>query len=68
MTGTFLHEFETPVYGLAPGQRGTPAPGFFLITPLRLADGAIVMVNRGFVPDRASRAGLASGKPALWAR
>ena len=48
--GTFLHQFETPVYGLAPGQRGTPAQGFFLITPLRLADGAIVMVNRGFVP------------------
>ena len=48
--GTFLHQFETPVYGLAPGQRGTPAQGFFLMTPLRLADGAIVMVNRGFVP------------------
>ena len=51
MTGTFLHDLETPVYGLAPGPARGARPGlFFLITPLRLADGAIVMVNRGFVP------------------
>jgi surfeit locus 1 family protein len=50
VTGTFLHPFETPVYGLAPGQRGAPAQGYYLMTPLRLADGATVMVNRGFVP------------------
>lgn len=51
VTGTFLHNFETPVYGLAPVQRGAPAQGYYLMTPLRLADGAIVMVNRGFVPN-----------------
>jgi len=50
LTGTFLHQFETPVYGLAPAQRGAPAQGYYLMTPLRLADGAIVMINRGFVP------------------
>jgi surfeit locus 1 family protein len=50
VTGAFLHGFETPVYGLAPGQRGAPAQGYYLMTPLRLQDGAIVMVNRGFVP------------------
>jgi surfeit locus 1 family protein len=50
VTGTFLHPFETPVYGLAPGQRGAPAQGYYLMTPLRLANGEIVMVNRGFVP------------------
>jgi surfeit locus 1 family protein len=50
VTGTFLHQYETPVYGLAPGQRGAPAQGYYLMTPLRLADGAVVMVNRGFVP------------------
>jgi surfeit locus 1 family protein len=50
VTGTFLHPHETPVYGLAPGQRGAPAQGYYLMTPLRLADGATVMVNRGFVP------------------
>jgi surfeit locus 1 family protein len=49
VTGTFLHPFETPVYGLAPGQRGA-MQGYYLMTPLRLADGATVMVNRGFVP------------------
>ncbi|MGO4704727.1 SURF1 family protein [Microvirga sp. 2MCAF38] len=50
LTGTFLNQFETPVYGLAPAQRGSPLQGFYLMTPLRLADGAIVMINRGFVP------------------
>lgn len=48
--GTFLHQFETPVYGLAPGQRGSPLQGYFLMTPLRMDNGAIVMVNRGIVP------------------
>jgi surfeit locus 1 family protein len=59
VTGTFLHEHEAPVYGLAPGERGAPLQGYYLFTPLRLADGALVFVNRGFVPtelrDPASR-------------
>jgi surfeit locus 1 family protein len=50
VTGSFLHEFETPVYGLAPVQRGAPAQGYYLLTPLRLRDGSTVMINRGFVP------------------
>jgi len=51
VTGTFLHEFEAPVYGLAPGERqGAPIQGYYLITPMKLASGAMVMVNRGFVP------------------
>ena len=51
VTGTFLHEFEAPVYGLARGERqGAPIQGYYVITPLKLASGAIVMVNRGFVP------------------
>ena len=50
VTGRFLHEHEAPVHGLAPAERGAPAQGFYLFTPLRLASGAIVMVNRGFVP------------------
>ena len=51
VTGTFLHQFEAPVYGLARGERqGAPIQGYYLITPLRLASGAIVMINRGFVP------------------
>ncbi len=60
VTGTFLHPLEAPVYGLAPGgQPGMPTQGYYLITPLKLPDGAVVMVNRGFVPtelkDPASR-------------
>ena len=50
VTGTFLHRHESPVHGLAPGERGAPAQGFYLFTPLRLPDGAVVFVNRGFVP------------------
>lgn len=51
VTGTFLHPFEAPVYGLAQGERqGAPIQGYYLMTPLKLATGAIVMVNRGFVP------------------
>jgi surfeit locus 1 family protein len=62
VTGTFLHPLEVAVYGLAPGeQRGAPVQGYYLITPLKLPSGAVVMVNRGFVPtelkDPAGRPG-----------
>jgi surfeit locus 1 family protein len=50
VTGTFVHEAETPVHGLAPGVRGRPLQGFYLFTPLRLPSGSLVMVNRGIVP------------------
>jgi surfeit locus 1 family protein len=51
VTGAFLHRDEAPVYGLAPGsQQGAPLQGYYLVTPFRLRTGAIVMVNRGFVP------------------
>jgi surfeit locus 1 family protein len=50
VSGAFLNQLETPVYGLAPGTRGSPLQGYFLITPLQLSDGSIVMVNRGIVP------------------
>jgi surfeit locus 1 family protein len=50
VTGTFLHDKETPVHGLMAAQRGAPVQGFYIFTPLRLADGAAIMVNRGFVP------------------
>lgn len=51
VTGTFLHDLEAPVYGLAPGTRqGAPLQGYYILTPLRLTTGALVMINRGFVP------------------
>jgi surfeit locus 1 family protein len=50
LTGTFLHDREVAVHGLLSGQRGSPVQGYYLFTPLRLASGAFVLVNRGFVP------------------
>ncbi|WP_370434398.1 SURF1 family protein [Microvirga sp. TS319] len=51
VTGTFLNDLETPVYGLAPGTRqGAPLQGYYIVTPLKLPTGAVVMVNRGIVP------------------
>lgn len=48
--GTFLHDRETLVHGLRPDGQGPILQGFYVFTPLRLADGAMVIVNRGFVP------------------
>lgn len=53
LTGAFLHEREILVHGLRPGAPGAPGSailGYYVFTPLRQADGAIVFVNRGFVP------------------
>jgi surfeit locus 1 family protein len=65
LNGTFLNDAAIPMHGLAE-LRGSAAPGFYIFTPLQLADGAIVMVNRGFVPtvlgDSARRAeGIPNG-------
>ena len=43
-TGVLLHDRETLVHALT--ERGG---GFWVLTPLRTKDGA-VLVNRGFVP------------------
>jgi surfeit locus 1 family protein len=44
-TGTFLHDRETLVQAST-----TLGAGHWVITPLRQADGTVVLVNRGFVP------------------
>jgi surfeit locus 1 family protein len=44
-SGTFLNDKETQVY--ASTELG---PGFWVLTPLKQADGTIVIINRGFVP------------------
>ena len=52
VTGTFLNDSETLVRALT-----ELGPGEWVLTPLRLADGTLVMVNRGFVPpERVDRA------------
>jgi len=51
LTGLFEHDKEALVHGLFAGEgTGTPILGFFVFTPLRLPDGARVLVNRGFIP------------------
>ena len=50
LTGEFLHDRELYLYGVISNGRDS-LPGLFVITPLRRADGTIVFVNRGFVPN-----------------
>jgi surfeit locus 1 family protein len=47
-----LNDREALVYTSGSSLReGISGPGYWVFTPARLADGALVMVNRGFVPD-----------------
>ena len=46
--GHFLHERETLVQAVT-----TQGAGFWVLTPLQLADGTTLIVNRGFVPPEA---------------
>jgi surfeit locus 1 family protein len=53
-TAQFDNSKEALVFASASGFRPDVAdagPGYWVFTPARLADGGIVMVNRGFVPD-----------------
>ena len=61
LTGTFLDDRETLV------QASTElGGGFWVLTPLRLADGRQVLVNRGFVPpERRDRAVRGERAPAM---
>lgn len=47
VTGSLLH--DKPALVQASTMRG---PGYWVLTPLRRPDGVILLVNRGFVPDR----------------
>ncbi|WP_420994929.1 SURF1 family protein [Cupriavidus sp. 30B13] len=52
VSGTFLNDRETLVQAVT-----DLGGGFWVVTPLRMADGSVVLVNRGFVPpERAERA------------
>lgn len=52
MTAEFLNGREALVYTTGSSLRqATGSPGYWVFTPARLAGGALVMVNRGFVPD-----------------
>jgi surfeit locus 1 family protein len=48
----FLHEAEAVVYSAGSAFRtDVTGPGYWVFTPARLADGGLVMVDRGFVPE-----------------
>ncbi|MCL2452374.1 MAG: SURF1 family protein [Alphaproteobacteria bacterium] len=64
--GTFENDNEVLVFRPS-GGRASDGPGYLVLTPLRLATGGILIVNRGFVPlDRKAqdqrRAGLIEGE------
>jgi surfeit locus 1 family protein len=51
-TAQFLNDKEGLVYASGSTLRDdTGGPGYWVFTPARLADGSLVMVNRGFVPE-----------------
>ncbi|HSV25100.1 MAG TPA: SURF1 family protein [Xanthobacteraceae bacterium] len=52
MTAEFLNDREALVYtGGSTLREASGGPGYWIFTPARLAGGALIMVNRGFVPD-----------------
>jgi surfeit locus 1 family protein len=52
LTAEFLNDLEATVYTNGSTMReGSSRPGYWIFTPARLSDGALIMVNRGFVPD-----------------
>lgn len=57
LTGTFLHDKAALTQAVT--IRG---PGFWLMTPLRADDGAITLINRGFVPSRTASFEQPQGK------
>jgi surfeit locus 1 family protein len=60
--GQFLYDSEL---FLNATERRSGHGGFLVLTPLRLADGTILMVGRGWVPpERLNRASRAAGNPA----
>ena len=59
--GQFLYDHEIPVHAIE-RQRGTA--GYLVITPLRLEDGAVLLVERGWVPsEKRDAATRAAGNP-----
>jgi surfeit locus 1 family protein len=50
VSGFFEHDNEALIFRPTGSVRGSLGPGYHVLTPLRLADGNRILVNRGFVP------------------
>lgn len=63
--GVFDNAREARVYvALSEPNGALGGPGYFILTPLMLPDGAAILVNRGFVPEaKADPATRAEGQP-----
>lgn len=59
VTGQFLYDRSVRVQAVT--ERGS---GFWLLTPLRRADGEVVLINRGYVPARTGDWLPGAGRPA----
>ncbi|MGH7123163.1 MAG: SURF1 family protein [Stellaceae bacterium] len=59
--GQFLYDREIPLHAI---ERRTGAAGYLVFTPLRLDDGAVVLVERGWVPpEKRDAAARPQGNP-----
>ncbi len=59
--GVFLHDREVLVHAI---ERRSGAAGYLVLTPMRLDDGAVVLVERGWAPaDKREAASRAQGNP-----
>lgn len=57
-SGTFLNDKQVQVYAST-----ALGAGYWVLTPLKLADGTIIIVNRGFVPtEKRNPAARAEGE------
>ncbi|QGM47714.1 SURF1 family protein [Methylocystis heyeri] len=63
ISGEFQHALNALVYAQAPPGGGLE-PGFVVLTPLKLDDGGVVVVNRGFSPKSKIDQGAWKGEPA----
>lgn len=47
ISGEFLHDHQTLIWAAS-----DDGSGYFVVTPLRTADGSIILINRGFAPEK----------------